>query len=96
MGIGGRIHSMFERGSWNGFTNGWLNATLWRELDTAISRHRHLEFTWVKANSGILLSEGADQLGTRGVSDDSYSEKVYATPVPDDEPESQGEMEISE
>jgi ribonuclease HI len=73
--------------------NGWRNA---KKLDTAISLHRHVEFTWVNAHSGILLNECADQSATRGIAGDSYNEKVSATPVPEDEPESSEELEISE
>jgi ribonuclease HI len=52
----------------NGWKNwkkcGVANATLWRELDTAITRQVRVTFTWVKARSGILLNEFADQLAT--------------------------------
>jgi ribonuclease HI len=80
--------------------NGWkkakkwrvANATLWQELDTAIARHRHVEFTWVKAQSGILLNEWADQLATRGVAGNSYSDNIPVPPVPPDEPESTTEL----
>jgi hypothetical protein len=75
---------------------GAANATLWREPDTAIARHRHVEFTWVKAHSGILLNECANQLPKRGVAGDSYSEEIPGIPVPADELESSQELEISE
>jgi ribonuclease HI len=55
--------------------NGWrdakkagvANKSLWLALDAAVARHRHIEFTWVKAHSGILHNEIADTLATRGV-----------------------------
>jgi ribonuclease HI len=40
---------------------------LWMELDTEIARHRVVEFSWVKAHSGIVHNEIADTLATRGV-----------------------------
>jgi ribonuclease HI len=55
--------------------NGWKNSkkapvankTLWMQLDSEIARHRPVEFSWVKAHSGIVHHEIADQLATRRV-----------------------------
>jgi ribonuclease HI len=55
--------------------NGWKNSkkarvankSLWVTLDAAIALHRHVEFSWVKAHSGLLHNEIADTLATRGV-----------------------------
>jgi hypothetical protein len=41
-------------------------------LEAAITRHRRVEFTWVKAHSGILHNEVADTLATRGAKGGSY------------------------
>jgi ribonuclease HI len=73
--------------------NGWknskkqrvANAALWRELDSAISLHARVEFTWVKAHSGILLNEWAGQLATRAIGGSSYSTEV---PIQTDDVES--------
>jgi hypothetical protein len=43
------------------------NKSLWLALDAAVALHRRIEFTWVKAHSGILHNEVADTLATRGV-----------------------------
>jgi hypothetical protein len=62
-----------ERNGWkNSKKQGVVNAVLWREVDTAISRHPRIEFDWAKAHSGILLNDCADQLATRVVSGTSY------------------------
>jgi ribonuclease HI len=55
--------------------NGWKNSkkagvankSLWLRLDAAIEKHTRVEFTWVKAHSGILHNEVANTLATRGV-----------------------------
>jgi ribonuclease HI len=87
----------WKRNGWrNARKGGVANATLWRELDMAITHHRHVEFTLVKVHSGILLNECTDQLDTMGVAGDLYDEKIPVIPVPDEEPESSEEHEISE
>jgi hypothetical protein len=43
-----------------------------------------------------MLNECADQLATRGVAGDSYSEEIPVTPVPPEEPESTEEIEITD
>lgn len=57
---------------WKG--NGWLtaakqpvkNAELWRQLDTAASRHQ-VEWHWVKGHSGHPENERADRLAVKGM-----------------------------
>jgi ribonuclease HI len=66
------------------------NATLWRELDSAIAPQARVAFTWVKAHSGIRLNEWADQLETRGVTGSSYSSALEKPP------EEAGSMEVFE
>jgi hypothetical protein len=51
-----------------------------------------VEFTWVKAHSGILLNECADQLATRGASGGSYGPNIPATDVRAYEPENAEEF----
>jgi ribonuclease HI len=54
--------------------NGWKtadrkpvkNAELWRELDTAVARHR-VRWYWVKGHSGHVENTRADALANRGV-----------------------------
>ena len=54
--------------------NGWKtaarkpvkNADLWRELDSAVARHR-VEWRWVKGHSGHAGNERADALANRGI-----------------------------
>jgi hypothetical protein len=48
------------------------NKSLWVALDAAVARHKRIEFTWVKAHSGILHNEVADTLATRGVKGSTY------------------------
>jgi len=38
------------------------NIDLWQRLDTAVSRHRTIEWVWVKAHNGHPENERADQL----------------------------------
>jgi hypothetical protein len=51
---------------------GVANKALWLALKTAIARHRHIEFTWVKAHSGLSHNEIGDTLATRGVKGGTY------------------------
>ncbi len=54
--------------------NGWKTASrkpvknddLWRELDSAVSRHQ-VQWAWVKGHSGHVENERADQLANRGI-----------------------------
>jgi ribonuclease HI len=54
--------------------NGWKtsnkepvkNADLWRELETAVSRH-HVHWHWVKGHAGHEGNERADELANKGV-----------------------------
>jgi hypothetical protein len=41
-------------------------------LESAIARHRCIEFTWVKAHSGLLHNEIADTFATKGVKGTTY------------------------
>jgi hypothetical protein len=60
--------------------NGWMNSkkagvankSPWIALEAAVARHRHIEFTWVKAHSGLLHNEIADTLATRGAMGSTY------------------------
>jgi ribonuclease HI len=63
--------------------------TLWRELDSAIARQESVVCTWVKAPSGILLKECADQLATRAVNGGSCGPAIV---TPDDEAVSEKEF----
>jgi len=38
------------------------NIDLWQRLDTAVARHRAIEWLWVKGHSGHPENERADQL----------------------------------
>jgi ribonuclease HI len=72
--------------------NGWRNAkkagvankSLWLALEAAIARHRRVEFTWVKAHSGILHNEIADTLATRGVKGGTYCATSRFDQLPED------------
>jgi ribonuclease HI len=44
---------------------GVANANLWGDLDSSIAPQTRIEFTRVKAHSGILPNEYADQMGDR-------------------------------
>jgi hypothetical protein len=43
------------------------NEELWKALIKAAAPHTGVEWSWVKAQSGLLLNECADTLATRGV-----------------------------
>jgi ribonuclease HI len=63
----------WKRNGWkNSKKEGVANRTLWMSLDSEIARHRVVQFSWVKAHSGILLNEIADTLATRGDNGSSY------------------------
>jgi ribonuclease HI len=72
--------------------NGWRNSkkagiankSLWLGLESAVARHRRVEFTWVKAHSGILHNEVADTLATRGVKGGSYCPVSWFDNLPED------------
>jgi hypothetical protein len=53
-------------------------------LESAIERHRRVEFTWVKAHSGLIHNEIAYTLATRGVTGDSYCQVPYYDTLPAD------------
>jgi ribonuclease HI len=69
------------------------NATLWRELDTAIAYQSRVAFTWAKAQSGILLNECGDQLAMHALSGRSYGPELA---VPPNEPESDQEFVLED
>jgi ribonuclease HI len=71
-GITEWIHSWKRNGCENGKKAPGANKSLWMELDSEIDRHRNVEFSWVKAHSGISHNEIADQLATRGVQGSSF------------------------
>jgi hypothetical protein len=90
------IHK-WKRNGWKNAKKGRVaNATLSQELESAIARHSHVELTWVKAHSGILLNESVHQLATRGVAGDSYIDNIPVTPVPPEEPESTEEFDVTD
>jgi ribonuclease HI len=76
--------------------NGWKNSkkagvaskSLWLALDAEIARHRMVEFSWMKAHSGLLLNGIADTLATRGVKGTTFcpTNRFDALPA-DTEPE---------
>jgi ribonuclease HI len=85
--------------------NGWrsskkagvANKSLWLALETAIARHRCIEFTSVKARSGLLHNEIADTLATRGVKGSSYCPTDWFDKrPPDTEEEDDVSIPISE
>jgi ribonuclease HI len=41
------------------------NKTLWQKSLEMVGRHRKIEWSWMKAHSGILLNEYADMLATK-------------------------------
>jgi hypothetical protein len=43
------------------------NRSLWKKLIEVVKLHARVEWSWVKAHSGIVLNECADMLATRGV-----------------------------
>jgi ribonuclease HI len=48
----------WKRNGWrNSKKAGVANKSLWLGLEAAIARHLRVEFTWVKAHSGILHNE---------------------------------------
>jgi ribonuclease HI len=72
--------------------NGWRNSkkagvankSLWLALDAAVARHRRIEFTWVKAHSGLIHNEIADTLATRGVKGGTYCPIDWFDKLPPD------------
>jgi hypothetical protein len=75
------ITSWIPKRKRNGQKKGHVtNATLWCELDSAIARQARVEFTWVKAYSGILLNECADQLATRAAMASSCGPELVVSP----------------
>jgi ribonuclease HI len=44
-----------------------VNKSLWQALTDAADRHVGIEWSWVKAHSGLLLNEWADMLATGGL-----------------------------
>jgi ribonuclease HI len=75
----------WKRNGWrNSKKAGIANKSLWLGLEAAIARHRRIEFTWVKAHSGILHNEIADTLATRGVKGNTYCPINWCDQLPDD------------
>jgi hypothetical protein len=52
-----------------------------------------VELTWIKAHSGILLNECADQLATKAVGGNSYGPETVVAP---DEPDSEEELVMAD
>jgi ribonuclease HI len=88
----------WKRHGWrNSKKAGVSNKSLWLALETAIARHRCIEFTWVKAHSGLLHNEIADTLATRGVKGSSYGPTDWFDKLPPDtEEEDDVSIPISE
>jgi hypothetical protein len=75
----------WKRNGWrNSKKAGVANKALWLALETAIARHRCIEFSWVKAHSGLLHNEIADTLATRGVKGTSYCPTDWFDELPPD------------
>jgi hypothetical protein len=63
----------WKRNGWrNSKKAGVANKSLWLAPDAAVARHRRIEFTCVKAHSGLIHNEIADTLATRGVQGGTY------------------------
>jgi ribonuclease HI len=91
-GITNWIHK-WKRNGWKiAKKGGAANATLWRELDSAVARQRRLEFTSVRAHSGILLNECGDQSATRALGGSSYGPEIV-TPLGEAESEEEFVMQ---
>jgi hypothetical protein len=66
-------------------------------LNVVWPRHRRVEFTWVKAHSGILHNEIADTLATRGVKGSTYCPTNRFDQLPEDtETEDEPNISLSE
>jgi ribonuclease HI len=75
----------WKRNGWrNSKKAGVANKSLWLGLEAAIARHKRVEFTWVKAHSGILHNEIADTLATRGVKGTTYCPVSWFDNLPAD------------
>jgi hypothetical protein len=75
----------WKRNSWrNSKKAGVANKSLWLALEKAIARHRCIEFTWVKAHSGLLHNDIADSLATRGVKGGTYCPIYWFDRLPPD------------
>jgi ribonuclease HI len=75
----------WKRNGWrNSKKAGIANKSLWLALEAAVARHRRIEFTSVKAHSGILHNEVADTLAKRGVKGTSYCPVNWFDQLPPD------------
>jgi ribonuclease HI len=75
----------WKRNGWkNSKKAGVANKSLWLSLDSAIERHRRVEFTWVKAHSGLIHNEISDTLATRGVKGKTYCPVSWFDTLPAD------------
>jgi ribonuclease HI len=75
----------WKRNGWrNSKKAGVANKSLWLALETAIARHRSIEFTWVRAHSGLRHNEIADTLATRRVKGSSYCLTDWFDELPPD------------
>jgi ribonuclease HI len=88
----------WKRDGWrNSKKGGVANKSLWLALETAIDRHRCIEFTSVKAHSGLLHNEIADTLATRGLKGSSYCPTDWFDKLPPDtEEEDDQSIQFSE
>jgi hypothetical protein len=93
------ITTWIHKGKQNGWKNskkpGVVNATLWREFDAEIVRHRHGKFAWVNNHSGILLNECADQLATGEIKNSTYA-PIRMVEVPPEEVQSEEEFVMND
>jgi ribonuclease HI len=75
----------WKKNAWrNSKKAGVANKTLWLALEAAIARHRCIEFTWVKAHSGLIHNEIADTLATKGVKGTTYCPIDWFDKLPPD------------
>jgi ribonuclease HI len=88
----------WKRNGWRNSKKAWVaNKSLWLDLETVIARHRCIEFTWVKAHSGLLHNEIADTLATCGVKGTTYcSIDWFDRLPPDTEEEDDQSIPLSE
>jgi hypothetical protein len=88
----------WKRNGWrNSKKAGVANKSLWLALDAAIALHEIVEFSWLKAHSGLLHNEIADTLATRGVEGGTYCPTEWFDALPaDTETEDDPTLQLTE